>query len=613
MKPPRTRFTKIFRRTASNLGNIRENRYNGRFPPGESPQIHGTSTGIPSPGSVRGRHGPSPKLHMLFLKSLIATIGAVALLMWGTHLIRTGMLRTFGEALRHWLAKFLKNRGSAFVAGIGLSSLLQSSTASALLVASLQKKGLVTTAIALSSVLGADFGSALMVRVLSFDIRAIAPVLILIGVYLTLYRERTRYGQMGLIFLGLALVMMSLGTILDATSPLKSSPVLMGMFDVVSSQPLVAILLGVVLALLCFSSLAVVMIAAGIVSAGVLSPAASLWLVLGANLGSAFLALITTAASSRMARRAPLGNAVFRSSAFVVGCLVVAVSPQVVRFFSEMTDGVIYFHLIFNGVAGLVGLAFVQPVARWVDKRLPETDVVEQGDIRYLTAESRVTTDSALAAARAEIVRTVRLMEDFWHDIIPLLRENPSYGEILAIRSKKSMFDKRIKAVNRYMTDIMQGRLTAREARLWQQLRYANSNLQFCVTVIDNIFGVLDRKKCSKNRFFSREGTSELVAMHSRIRKNFEVLGDYLETEDPQRKANLQHWLKAEKSAVAVNDFLLIDSHVSRLSMGRSESVETSTLHIELLTLFRRVDQLLCSVGSFEAPDKGDLGLYFNA
>ena len=101
--------------------------------------------------------------------------------------------------------------------------------------------------------------------------------------------------------------------------------------------------------------------------------------------------------------------------------------------------------------------------------------------------------------------------------------------------------------------------------------------------------------------------------MHSRIRKNFEVLGDYLETEDPQRKANLQHWLKAEKSAVAVNDFLLIDSHVSRLSMGRSESVETSTLHIELLTLFRRVDQLLCSVGSFEAPDEGDLGLYFNA
>ncbi len=548
---------------------------------------------------------------MVIIHSLVAMIGAVALVMWGTHLIRTGMLRTFGEALRRWLTRFLTNRFSAFLAGIGLSSLLQSSTASALLVASLQKKGLVTTAIALSSVLGADLGSAVMVRVLSFDIREIAPIIVVIGVYLTLYKERTRYGQMGLIFLGLALVMMGLGAILQATSPIKHSPELLTVFQFVAQYPIVAVAVGVVLALVCFSSLAVVMIAAGIVAAGVLPGTASLWLVLGANLGSAFLAMITTAGSSKMARRAPLGNCIFRSSAFVIGGIVVAAVPSVTTFFNSMNEGVIYFHIIFNGIAGLVGLAFIKPVARLVDHWLPDDNPIDQGEIQFLTQESRLTTSSSLAASRQEIVKTVRITGAYWADLVQLLRSNPSYGDILLLRGRKKILDARTKAVIRYMTDIMQGRLSSEEAQVWQQLRYANANMQFLILVIDGIYQLLDRKKCAKNRYFSREGTSELLAMHSRITKNFDVLAQYLETDDESHKSHLKHWLKAEKSAVAVNDFLLIESHVARLHEGRSESVETSALHIELLTLFRRANQLVCSVGSFEAPDEGELGVVF--
>lgn len=151
---------------------------------------------------------------------LIQMIGAVALLVWGTHSIRVGMFRTFGDQLRRWLAKNLSSRISAFLAGMGLSMMLQSSTASALVVSSFQKKGLVTTAIALCSVLGADLGSALMVRILSLNIALLIPILLFTGVLLYLKKERTAMGQFGMILLGLAFVMMALNMI---STPLRHS------------------------------------------------------------------------------------------------------------------------------------------------------------------------------------------------------------------------------------------------------------------------------------------------------------------------------------------------------------------------------------------------------
>ena len=115
------------------------------------------------------------------MQSFIHLAGAVALLLWGTYMVKTAMLRTFGAALRTQLARFLTNRLSGFFCGAGLASLLQSSTASALLVAGLQSEGIVSTAMALSAVLGADLGCAVMTKVLTLNLSWSAPLLILTG------------------------------------------------------------------------------------------------------------------------------------------------------------------------------------------------------------------------------------------------------------------------------------------------------------------------------------------------------------------------------------------------------------------------------------------------
>lgn len=311
---------------------------------------------------------------------LINIAGAVALLMWGTYVIRTGMMRTFGAKLRSFLGRWLTNRFSGFGAGFVLSSLLQSSTAATLLVSGLQKKGLVSTAIALAAVIGANFGSAVMVRVLSLNIDAVSPLLIAVGVYLFMKKSDTALGQFGRVLMGLGVVMLALTLIGHITTPIKDSAAMMALFHSIEGNAFFCTVLGIGLAFLCFSSLAVVIIDAGLVAAGVLAVSSGLWIVLGANLGTAFLASVTTMGSDAMTRRAPMGNTIFRVLCFVIGAAALILIPEVSRAFESMaSDQVIWFHVVFNAVSGVLGLIILNPVAALVDRLLPAAPMVSTG------------------------------------------------------------------------------------------------------------------------------------------------------------------------------------------------------------------------------------------
>ena len=129
---------------------------------------------------------------MLHLLNLLA---AIALLVWGTHIVRTGVLRVFGESLRDVLARSFSKRGKAMLAGVGVTSLVQSSTATCLIVASFVGNGLVGTAAGLAVMLGADVGTAMMTVVFSFDLSWLSPLLIFVGVVVFISRQNTGVGR----------------------------------------------------------------------------------------------------------------------------------------------------------------------------------------------------------------------------------------------------------------------------------------------------------------------------------------------------------------------------------------------------------------------------------
>ena len=202
------------------------------------------------------------------MKHLLNLLAAVALLVWGTHLVRTGILRVFGANLRHVLARSVGNRFTAALSGIGVTALLQSSTATALITSSFVGQGLISLPAALAVMRGADIGTALIAVLFSFDLSWLSPLLIFIGVTLFIPRQTSTIGRIGRIMIGLGLMLLALRLVTQSTEVLTQSPAVKALLDSVASDLLLEITLGMVLAVVSYSSLAVVLLIATLAASG---------------------------------------------------------------------------------------------------------------------------------------------------------------------------------------------------------------------------------------------------------------------------------------------------------------------------------------------------------
>ena len=498
-------------------------------------------------------------------------------------MVKTGILRTFGEALRSWLATRLSNRFAGFAAGMGLAMLLQSSTAASLLVASLQAGGLVSTAAALAAVLGADLGSALAARILTLNISSLIPILLIAGTFLFLRRMEKREGQFGRMLLGFAFVLLALQSIMASTEPMRDSPIILETLAHLPEHPFLAAAVGIACAVLFFSSLAVVAVTAAATASGLLPASAALWVVLGANFGSALLAAAATAGASKAARKAPLGNFFFRVGGFAAGAAVLYFIPAAGSVFASLgdpADGVILFHVVYNTVIGAVGLSFIHPAAALIDRLVPVSIQTDDFETHLLSKENLLSSSSALVQVRHENARTAELFRKHW-------------DALLAFKERRKLLDRRCRTVSKALNIIIRDDLSEEAVIEWQSLSAVSDALLFSLEVTNDIVDLLRKKKIRRSLFFSAQGAQELEQEHHVVSAHLELLAQILSTSDPQEINALRSSLLSGEAASSSDAAELVSRHMERVDKGSALSIETSALHLDLLLLFRRVDSIL--------------------
>src|SRR5260221_7139903 len=252
---------------------------------------------------------------------LLDLMGGVALLLWGLHMVRSGILRAFGPDLRHLLSKTFGNRLAAFGAGVGLTALLQRSTASALMTCSFASEGMVGLVPALAIMLGANVGTTLIVQVFSFNVAALAPVLFVIGLVAFRGGARTRIKDLGRVTIGLGLMLLALHILLDTLAPAENAPSVRVLLNAITGDPVLCILIAAALTWAADSSVATVLLIMSLAYSHFVTPVAALALVLGANLGSAINPVLEGGHRGDPASyRLPVGNLLNR----LVGIALVA-------------------------------------------------------------------------------------------------------------------------------------------------------------------------------------------------------------------------------------------------------------------------------------------------
>jgi phosphate:Na+ symporter len=300
-------------------------------------------------------------------------MGGVALLLWGLHMVHSGILRAFGAELRHLLSKALGNRFAAFAAGLGLTALLQSSTATGLMTASFAAAGLVGLVPALAIMLGANVGTTLIVQILAFNVTAVAPVLFIIGLVAFRSGARTRVKDLGRVAIGLGLMLLSLHILLDTLAPAENAPGVRALLNAITGDPVLCIVLAGALTWAAHSSVAIVLLVMSLASAHFVTSAAALALVLGANLGSAINPVLEGGRRGDAASyRLPVGNLLNR----LVGVVLVApflrpIAEGLVALQPDMAKMAAAFHVAFNLVLALVFIGLLDPLAWLLVKIFP--------------------------------------------------------------------------------------------------------------------------------------------------------------------------------------------------------------------------------------------------
>ena len=286
-----------------------------------------------------------------FPLTLLQLAGYVALLLWGVHMVQTGVQRAFGAKLRGFLGEALRNRFKALLAGVGVTAILQSSTATGLMVTGFAAGGLVDLVPALAVMLGANIGTTLIVQLLSFNVSDFAPALILIGV-LMFRRASAGPRDFGRVLIGLGLILMALSEFVGLVTPYEDVPNLKMFMGAVSTQPMLDVILAAGLSWAAHSSVAVVLLIMSFGGSGLVPPEAAFAMVLGANLGTAINPLLEGATGADPAgKRVPLGNLLNRLLGVVAALLALPViGPWFVTLDPDTSRAVADFHTAFNVV-----------------------------------------------------------------------------------------------------------------------------------------------------------------------------------------------------------------------------------------------------------------------
>jgi phosphate:Na+ symporter len=527
---------------------------------------------------------------MLHLLNLLA---AISLLVWGTHIVRTGVLRVFGENLRRVLAKSFSHRATAMLAGMGVTGLVQSATATCLIVASFVGKGLVSTGAALAAMLGADIGSSMMAVVLSQDLSWVSPLLILVGVVMFVSSQDTGPGRIGRVLIGLGLITLSLQLIVQATQPMTESPAVRALLVALPNEVMLDVVVGTVLAVMAYSSLAIVLLTATLAASGMLPPSVALGLVLGANVGSGLLAMIATGRASPQVRRLPLGNFIFKATGALIA---IPFLPEVRSLLPEHVDSVhqqvVIFHLGFNVALALVFLGLTGLVARLTEALLREPALGTGTERpRHLDPSALATPSLAISCAAREALHQADVVETMLRGILPVIKHN-DLALAEQLRRMDDTVDELYSAIKFYLTQISRGALSERESRRWTDIVSFTINMEQIGDIIERILQDVEDKKIRKNRSFSEAGMAEICHMHERLMANLR-LGMSVFLDGHVRDA---HKLLEEKARFRDLEHEYAASHIARLQDNTAQSIETSSLHLDLISDLKRINSHICSI-----------------
>ncbi len=530
---------------------------------------------------------------------------AAGLLIWAVRLVRTGFERAYGSNIRLWMRRTTQNRVSAALTGITAATLLQSSTAVVLLMAGFMSSGALGTMSSLALVLGADLGSAIVVQVLNSRVAILEPVLLLVGVIFFLRSSRRTLRQIGRIFIGLALIFVSLDLIRIASAPVAEAEALQAITRYLAYDLITAFMVASIFAWFVHSSVAAILLFAMFTAHGILPLNAAFAMVLGANLGGAFIAFVLTLHADLSVRRVVIANLLLRGGGAIAGLMLVAqfeVGELAVGVSAEQQ--VLGLHLVFNFFLVILGLVFLSPVLRVVELMVANKQTSDGLAFERSALDQSVLDqpEHAFFCARREMVEMGNRVEAMLRECVGLF---DVYDQRVAdqLKEEHAQISRMATDVRVYLSNIQSADRKEEIGTRAFDLASNAVNIETGSDVIARKLVGLARRKFLEKTNFSDQGKAELLDFYDRVLRNIQQGIVVLMSDD----VGVARAVVEQKETIRDLEQELEKQHLIRLREGQIASIETSAIHIDLLRSLKTLNSSFATLAYPLLTEAGEL------
>ena len=521
---------------------------------------------------------------------LFSLLGGTALLLYGVRLVGDGLQRAAGTRLRHVLSTLTGNRLKALAVGAGVTAVLQSSSATTVMLVGFASAGLLSLRQTIGVILGADVGTTVTVQLLAFDLLAVSPLVVFAGWLLwTVGRGTPRYiGQavlgFGFLFLGMKLVS-------DGTAPLANSDLIRRLLAALTDQPLILFLFAAVFTALVRSSAAVIGLALSLAATGLMPLSSAIPIIFGANIGTAATALFAAIGQNAEALRVAAAHAAFKVLGVILFVPFAGLFTELVaRSAPDVPRQIANAHTLFNVILAAVFLPFTNVAADLFTRLVPDRAMPSTGAI-YLNAQTIDTPAVALGQALRETLRMGDIVQQSLRDSIVVL-ERDDERLMRDVIARDDVIDLLEEDIKQFLIGVGQQQLTEEQAERETALIFVIANLEEIGDVIEKNLMELAAKKISGHHVFSQQGWSEIRELHAKVVENLELAMSALAAND----ATIAEKIIRHKSVVNVLERRLRQTHIRRLHEGLRESIDTSSIHLDLLANLKRTNSLVAGI-----------------
>lgn len=519
--------------------------------------------------------------------TIFSLFGGVYLLLYGIRLASEGMQRAAGNRLRYTLGAVTRHPLIGLLVGAGITAILQSSGATTVMMVGMVGGGMMTLRQAISVVLGADIGTTITVQLIAFKVMDYAILLVGIGLAIMFGFRRPPHRHVGETILGFGFVFLSMKIIIEGMAPLRQSSLFQEILLNLVGTPLLTTLISAAFTALVASSAATIGLAITLALQGLMPLPVGMAIVLGANLGTCSTALVSSLGTSPEARRVAIAHTIIKS----VGVLAVLpfvhpLAGLVAITGADVPRQLANFHTLFNLALAIAFLPFTGPFADLITRLVPE--VKRPGDPmqpRYLDESVLDTPSLALGQATRETLRMADLVQEMFRDAVTVFRSNDlSLAEELQARD--DVVDRLEEHIKHYLTRLSEQSLAPEQSKREVSLLFLIQDLENIGDIVDKNLMELAKKKISNHLEFSAEGARDIEHLARLVAENLNLAVSAYATQD----AELAEKLLRHKLNITRIERELKQAHIRRLHEGVKESIETSAIHLDVLSNLERIN-----------------------